>query len=197
MTRKSSTESVDTDGDGLTDYEEFFLHTDPSSKDSDNDGIDDRVEHLGYALGHKVGTQDIGIITTDPLDADTDNDMRSDGDEAELEDVETKRWVVRATGAVKSGEVSQGSAYQVFSNPLVADADFDGLVDGQEFADLDGDGTIDLGRYRTDPNNSNTDGDKRDDGVEFDAGTNPLVEDFMVTVFFNSITITKDGDWDP
>ena len=52
--------------------------------------------------------EDIGIIKTDPLDADTDNDMRSDGDEAELEDVELKRWVVRATGAVKSGEVSTG-----------------------------------------------------------------------------------------
>ena len=128
---------MDTDEDGLTDYEEFFLKTDPSSKDTDGDGIDDRAEYLGYALGHKVGTQDIGIIKTDPLDADTDNDMRSDGDEAELEDVELKRWVVRATGAVKSGEVSKGSAYQVFSNPLVADADFDGLVNGQEFGDLE------------------------------------------------------------
>jgi hypothetical protein len=73
---------------------------------------------------------------------------------------------------------------QVFSNPLVADADFDGVVDGDEFS----------GTYRSDPNNGNTDGDKRDDGQERSAGTNPLVEDFQVTVFFTELTITTDGD---
>ena len=58
---------MDTDEDGLTDYEEFFLRTDPRLNDTDRDGIEDRVESLGYALGHKVGTLDIGIIKTDPL----------------------------------------------------------------------------------------------------------------------------------
>jgi hypothetical protein len=78
-TATSKTDSVDSDGDGLTDYEEYFLKTDPSSNDTDGDGIEDRTEHLGYTLGHKVGELDIGIIKTDPLDADTDNDKRSDG----------------------------------------------------------------------------------------------------------------------
>src|SRR5262249_51699759 len=77
--KKSRTDSVDSDGDGLTDYEEFFLGTDPSSSDSDHDGLEDRVEDLGYALGHKVGGNDLGFIRTDPLDADTDNDKLSDG----------------------------------------------------------------------------------------------------------------------
>ncbi|MFO0893157.1 MAG: hypothetical protein U0790_28970 [Isosphaeraceae bacterium] len=192
-TRQSSTSAVDTDGDGLTDYEEFFLRTDPSVADSDNDGIDDRTESLGYSLGHKVGTLDIGIIKTDPLDADTDNDLRSDGAEAELQNLESKQWVVRATGSVKSGEVSSASAYRVYSNPIVADADFDGLVDGQEFADLNNDGQVDDGMYRTDPNNANTDGDRRDDGVEVRGGLNPLLEDYRVTVLADSVETFSDG----
>lgn len=173
-TATSRTDSVDSDGDGLTDYDEFFLRTDPRSKDSDGDGIDDRTEYLGYDLGHKVGDLNIGIIKTDPLDADTDNDKRSDGAEAELVDVELNRWVVRVAGQ---------TPYRVYSNPLVADADFDRVVDGDEFA-----------YFQTDPNNGNTDGDKRDDGREFNAGTNPLAEDFQVTVVFNSIHIDQDGD---
>ena len=174
-TRYSETDSVDSDGDGLTDYEEFFLKTDPSSNDTDGDGIVDRTEHLGYTLGHKVGDLDIGIIKTDPLDADTDNDKRSDGAEAELVDIELNRWAVGVAGL---------APYRVYSNPLVADADFDGVVDGDEFS----------GTYRTDPNNSNTDGDTRHDGQEFNAGTNPLIEDFQVTVFFNSLFVIEGGD---
>jgi hypothetical protein len=191
-TGRSRTDSVDSDNDGLTDYEEFFLRTDPSSKDTDGDGIDDRVEYLGFALGHKVGADDIGIIKTDPLDGDTDNDMRSDGDEAELVDVELKRWVVRATGSVAEGEVGPSTAYQVFSHPLVADADFDGLVDGEEFFGLAGAAVV----YRTDPNNANTDGDKRNDGDEVRGNLNPLVEDIRITVVAEYIVFTQDGDAD-
>lgn len=186
---KSATDSADTDGDGLSDYEEFFLKTDPRSKDSDNDGIDDRTEFLGYTLGHKVGSLDLGIIKTDPLDADTDNDMRSDGDEAELVDIESKRWVVRATGSVNSGESASQSAYRVYSNPLVADADFDGLVDGEEFFGL----ASMPKQFRTDPNNANTDGDKRNDGDEARGGLNPLLEDFRVTVVAEWIQTFGDG----
>jgi hypothetical protein len=178
--KPSRTDSVDTDGDGLTDYEEFFLGTDPTSGDSDNDNIQDRIEALGYELGHKVGGNDLGIIKTNPLDADTDDDKRSDGDEAELIDIELARWVVRAEGK---------APYRVFSDPLFADADFDDVVDGDEF----------FGAYRTDPNNGNTDGDQFDDGQEFTGGTNPLkleLDLFRVTIFFNTIQVTEDGDWD-
>lgn len=178
----SSTDSVDSDSDGLTDYDEYFLATDPRSKDSDNDGIPDRVETLGYALGHQVGGENLGIIRTNPLDADTDNDMLSDGAEAELTDAdfdgnpepvnEQSHWVVRVRNA---------EPYRAFSSPLVADADFDGIVDGVE-------------RPRgTDPNNGNTDGDKRDDGAEITGGTNPLAEDFRVTVAFSRLHLLTDG----
>jgi hypothetical protein len=176
---QSGVNKVDSDNDGLTDYEEFFLHTNPVSKDSDEDGIDDFTEHVGYSLGHQVGGKELGIIKTDPLDADTDNDKRSDGEEAELKDIEQNRWVVRVDGQ---------TPYRAFSNPLVADADFDGLVDGDEFVF---DAHFD--NLHSDPNNGNTDGDARDDGKEF-GNTNPLIEDFQVTVYYSSIHITTGGD---
>ncbi|MDX2037148.1 MAG: hypothetical protein SFX72_10885 [Isosphaeraceae bacterium] len=188
-TSKSQTDSIDSDGDGLTDYEEFFLRTDARANDTDGDGIEDRVEYLGFNLGHKIGKLDGGIIKTDPLDSDTDNDLRSDGDEAELVDIELDRWVVRATGSVKSGEVASSSAYRVFSHPLVADADFDGLVDGEEYGGL----ATNPIKYRTDPNNANTDGDKRDDGEEVRGGLNPLLEDFRVTVVADWVETFNDG----
>lgn len=173
--RQSKTDSLDSDEDGLTDYEEFFLKTNPSSKDSDGDGIDDRLEHLGYALGHKVNNAELGSIKTNPLDADTDNDKRSDGDEAELLDVETKRWIIRVDGE---------TPYQVFTNPLVADADFDGLVDGDEFS------------QKSDPSKYDTDSDGRNDRLEKEGFFNPLIQDFTVTVIVSSLQITKDGDPD-
>ncbi len=173
---RSKTDSLDSDEDGLTDYEEFFLKTNPSNKDSDGDGIDDRLEHLGYALGHKVNNADLGFIKTNPLDADTDNDKRSDGDEAELLDVETKRWIIRVDGE---------TPYQVFTNPLVADADFDGLVDGDEFL------------QKSDPSKYDTDSDGRNDRLEKEGDFNPLIEDFTVTVIVSNLKITKDGDYDP
>lgn len=163
---------ADTDGDGILDGEEWRLRLNPRSIDTDGDGLTDFQEVRGFLL------RDLGVIRTNPLDADTDHDMRSDGDEAELVDVESKRWIVRPVGK---------TPYRVFSNPLEADADFDGLVDGQEF-------NWNSGLYRSDPNAANTDGDSRTDGEEWRLGLNPLAEDFLVTVVYSSLVITKDGD---
>jgi hypothetical protein len=174
----------DTDGDGLSDFVEFDLSggesavpvpSNPRSADTDGDGLTDRQELVGIVV------RELGIITLNPVDADVDNDMRSDGDEAEFVDLELKRWIV----------VTEGKApYRVFSDPRFADADFDGLVDGQEFG----------GQYRTDPNNSDTDGDQRGDGAEVSSGDNPLVaaleEAIRVTVVAQYIIFTEDGDSD-
>jgi len=59
---------LDSDGDGLTDYEEIYIYgTDPYDPDTDGDGLTDGEEVLLYM--------------TDPLNPDTDFDMLSDGDE--------------------------------------------------------------------------------------------------------------------
>jgi hypothetical protein len=59
----------DTDGDGLTEGEEFQYDTDPNNPDTDGDGVTD---------GDEIE------IGTDPLDNDTDNDGFDDGDEVDI-----------------------------------------------------------------------------------------------------------------
>lgn len=60
----------DFDGDGLSNKDEYQLGTDPCSKDSDNDGMDDYTE--------------VCIYHCNPLLEDTDGDTLLDGDEPEL-----------------------------------------------------------------------------------------------------------------
>lgn len=62
-------DTLDSDGDGLTDAEERRLGTNPLSADSDNDGLGDREE--------------VKLYGTDPLDPDTDGDGFLDGAEVE------------------------------------------------------------------------------------------------------------------
>lgn len=153
----------DTDGDGLDDQAEFLRGTDPRNPDTDGDGLDDAAE---VAAG------------TNPLDADTDNDLRTDGAELQVP------FVVQVAGQ---------ASYQVFSDPLVADADLDTLVDGSEFV---------LG---TDPTKADTDGDGEgtNDAAELTVCTtanpavcrNPLVPDQLVTITFR-IDVVRDGDVD-
>ena len=56
----------DRDGDGLADFEEDELGTDPDNPDTDGDGLLD-------------GTEVNGENPTDPLNADTDGDGLCDG----------------------------------------------------------------------------------------------------------------------
>jgi large repetitive protein len=58
------------------------------------------------------------------------------------------------------------------TNPLVADTDGDGLLDGVE--DANHNGVCDPGE--TNPNLKDTDGGGVDDGLELKAGTNPLLK---------------------
>lgn len=62
--------SADNDGDGLTNREEIDFQTNPISKDSDNDRMNDYDE--------------LYVWNTDPLAKDTDNDTIADGDEVKI-----------------------------------------------------------------------------------------------------------------
>ncbi|NBS55175.1 hypothetical protein EBT23_06445, partial [bacterium] len=64
------TPTLDTDGDGLTDYQESQLGTNPNLTDTDGDGLNDGAE--------------VNTYTTNPLLADTDGDGLSDSREVAL-----------------------------------------------------------------------------------------------------------------
>ena len=161
--RYSDPKKADTDGDGLPDGEEYDVRTDPAAADSDGDGLFDFDEVRGFSLRGE------GIISTDPLDADSDDDKLSDGLEAGLVAVtQVQRWIVRPSGK---------APYEAFSSPLDPDADFDRLVDGDER------------NAGTDPLESNTDEDFRDDYSEVVLKSKPLVPDFLVTVTYDRIVV--------
>ncbi len=95
-------------GDGLDNLTEFNLGTDPSDKDSDDDGIDDGPETTG-------AENPFGSAPTDPLDDDSDGDTLSDGDEV-------------------NGTLN-GAFGNAPSNPLAVDTDGDFFGDRREIDD--------------------------------------------------------------
>jgi hypothetical protein len=162
-------EGPDSDGDGLYDFEEAKLGTNPNNPDTDGDGLNDRDEVRNYK--------------TDPLKADTDGDGLSDGDE--IKTYRTDPLVKDTDG----DRLSDGDEVQKYgTDPLEKDTDRDGLDDGSEIArgtnpkaaDTDSDGLNDadeVRKYKTDPLNADTDNDGLNDGDEFKRGTDPLRAD--------------------
>lgn len=158
---------VDTDGDGLSDDMERELGTDPKSRDSDRDGIDDRTE--------------IRLLRTDPLAADTDGDRLSDREEFEVYRSDPNRADSDGDGLPDGDEVT---LYR--SSPTKIDSDGDGLGDWEEIhtwrtdpvkVDTDFDGVTDAAEvqiHKTDPNNRDTDGGGEGDGEEIARGADPL-----------------------
>jgi outer membrane protein OmpA-like peptidoglycan-associated protein len=85
---------VDSDGDGLPDWKELEIGTDPFNPDTDGDGLNDGEEVNEYLTdplnpdtdydGLKDG-EEVRVYSTDPLDPDTDDGGVTDGHEV-LED---------------------------------------------------------------------------------------------------------------
>ncbi len=85
--------SIDTDGDGMTDYEEYLLGSDPLvanaiTSDTDGDGLKDLDEVRNYGTNPKATDSDndglndsdeVTIYHTDPNKMDTDEDGLDDG----------------------------------------------------------------------------------------------------------------------
>jgi hypothetical protein len=152
---------IDTDGDGLTDQEESVLGTNPRLTDTDGDGISDFDE----VQGTHVLPFDGDPRVTDPLDADTDHDRLSDGEEL------LDGWDVTLDGV----------ATPVYSDPTTDDLDGEGLQDYDER------------EAHTDPNVPDTDADGSTDKVEVDRGndadanndTDPLAPDQVVQLAYD------------
>jgi hypothetical protein len=209
--------AVDSDGDGLTDYEEIYDYcTSPISIDTDNDGLEDRLEITQLRTNPNVADTDAdgltdfeevdvlgGVVTSDPLRADTDGDGLSD--------------FAEVRGAFRS-------------NPNLADTDGDGIDDGEELslvpptdpgrADTDRDGLTDFferygedrnrnGRLdpgedingdglltvpNTDPTVADSDGDGFRDGEEWSSGTDPNDPESQPTGISDAEGVTVGGD---
>jgi len=179
--------SNDVDRDGLTTSEEIENNTDPNRADTDRDGLTD--------------FQEVKVFLTNPLSADTDGDGVGDGEEflmntnpggsggfEEIEDGD-----VKDTDGDGLSDVDELVIWG--TDPENSDTDGDGVLDGLEVGtgldplsdgridndlskqDSDEDGLSDadeIGLWRTDPENPDTDGDGHYDGDEVEAGYNPL-----------------------
>ena len=72
----SNPNKQDTDGDGLTDYEELITYdTLPYNQDEDNDGLSDGIEIKGWNITLRGVTN---IVTSDNSKIDTDGDFFND-----------------------------------------------------------------------------------------------------------------------
>jgi outer membrane protein OmpA-like peptidoglycan-associated protein len=197
-------DAVDSDNDGITDVLEGVLGTDPNDPDSDNDGLTDGEEagsngvldagetdpldadsdDDGLSDGDEVnGTGLLSIYSpTDPLNNDTDGDGIDDGVEAGVSTDGINPGVSDGAGIPYAGtppgfvgDADPGTT----TDPTNPDSDGDGLPDGAE--DLNADGqtvntigdSASSGTGETDPNLVDTDSDGLEDGDEVN-GTGPL-----------------------
>lgn len=156
--------SLDTDDDGLNDWEEMNEYdTDPLSADSDDDGLTDGEEVMEY--------------DTDPNNADSDSDGLNDGEEVNSYETNPLEADTDGDGLDDGEEVNEYN-----TDPASADSDGDGLTDYEEVME-----------YNTDPNNADSDGNGFTDAQEIDMGTDPndssdpayLKEDDLGTVHFD------------
>ena len=147
----------DTDGDGLTNYQEIVEYgTDPTKQDTDGDGVKDSMDAFPLDPAETLDTDHDG--TGDNADPDDDGDGLSDVDEINIYGTNPKRADSDGDG------ISDPDELQVYqTNPLVADMDNDGLSDGAE-----------VFTHHTDPKVGDTDGDGFLDGYEVLTGKSPL-----------------------
>jgi hypothetical protein len=141
---------LDYDGDGLSNFEEYLLGTNPKSSDSDGDGLSDYDE--------------VYLYFTDPTKADTDGDGIPDAAELAL-GLDPNNAADGAADPDGDG-LTNLQEYQHGTSLTNADTDGDGLSDGAE-----------VNTYGTNPLAADTDGDGLPDKWEVDHGTYPKVAD--------------------
>ncbi|MBN1944368.1 MAG: hypothetical protein JW797_01775 [Bradymonadales bacterium] len=158
----------DTDRDGLRDRLEILLGSDPDDADSDDDGLLD-----GQEPNAALDTDGDGVINL--LDPDSDGDDLPDGLEGGVSYATRHPHTDLAAGVFRSDAHTATTTSVV--NP---DTDGGGLADGEE--DLNRNGSVDSGE--TDPNDPaddasliDRDGDGLSDLIERSYGTDPLDAD--------------------
>jgi len=199
--------AADPDNDGLSNAQELALGTDPDDPDTDNDGLTDGAEvgpdaSLGATDTNPLDadTDDDGLSDgdevlgldgtpasfdeTNPLNPDSDGDNLLDGTEAGIVTpvaggTSQPAGVSFAGTEVAAGNFVADADPATTTDPANFDSDNDGLSDGQEDTNLDGEtlntlgATGSAGSGETDPNNPDSDNDSLTDGDELN-GTGPL-----------------------
>lgn len=183
-------DGTDPDADGLTNYQEHLLGTDPTKADSDGDGLSD---------GAEVGTNgvfDVGV-DTNPLDADTDDDGLSDGDEKNGTGPNAGKATNPLLVDTDGDGVHDKDETTLGTDPTKVDSDGDGIGDNIEASvsgttgpftkvDSDGDGTIDA-------LDTDSDGDTLLDSVERGSGATPRDSDGDGKADFRDADDDNDG----
>ncbi|MBD3192746.1 MAG: S8 family serine peptidase [Candidatus Heimdallarchaeota archaeon] len=117
----------DLDADGLTNLQESEIGTNPNSMDTDGDNLSDLEEFHGYFFGNPEDyswVDNNGEVTTNPLAADTDADGLGDDEECAGQSI---------TVTITSNTTSQTFSHiLVKTNPNSKDSDSDGLTDFEE-----------------------------------------------------------------
>jgi hypothetical protein len=158
---------IDDDQDGLSNEQEIEFGTDPSSRDSDGDGLSDGEE--------------INIYLTNPLLEDSDADGLTDfievNNQLDPNDNSDAEQDADNDGLTNAEEISLGTLLDD------SDTDNDGLTDGEE---------VDLG---TQPKDSDSDNDYLSDGDEVNVhGTNPLNNDSDGDTIADNVEINNGLD---
>ncbi|NIB64256.1 YSIRK-type signal peptide-containing protein, partial [Streptococcus pseudopneumoniae] len=168
-------ETVDTDGDGLTDKQEVDKGTDPLKQDTDGDGLTDKQEIDKGTDPLKQDTDGDGLTDkqeidkgTDPLKQDTDGDGLTDKQEVD-KGTDPLKPATDGDGFPDVVEEDAGSdPNDKNSTPDNVDTDGDGFPDKVEKAE----GT-DPNDPKSNPDTKDTDGDGFPDKVEKAEGTDP------------------------
>lgn len=189
--------ALDSDGDNLTNYEEFLNKTYPDDADTDNDGLDDGIEMNIGTDPHNPDSDGDGLtdgleytdLNSNPLSTDSDGDGINDFTEFQFGlDINVSNVGVD-TDMDRIDDIDE---LNMGTSPINEDSDSDDLHDGDEIDE------------NTNPLNPDTDGDDLNDGLEISLNTNPLnvdsdndtIEDGLEVNDLNSNPLSSDTEND-
>ncbi len=177
---------ADTDSDGLEDGEELWLyHSNPFSRDSDRDGLSDYDE--------------VWIYFSSPADEDSDNDGLDDFEEIKIYYTDPFDEDTDDDGLFDGEEINgltytiNGTDYLVFTDPTKWDTDDDSLTTLDQYGEMSMPmSDFDEWKLGTDPTRRDTDLDGILDGWEMWLGKG-VIPNFD-PIILNPLSNDTDGD---